>query len=851
MDPERWRQIEKIFGTAIEHPAAERHLVVSKACGDDDDLKQEVLSLLDSADTSNDYFAELAGRTGVPAANDDGERLVGRTVGNYRLVQLLGRGGMGIVFLAARDDHQFEKEVALKLLPLGMGTGEGQQRFLQERQILAQLEHPGIARLLDGGVADDGTPYYVMEYVEGVPIDEYCDRHRQTVPARLELFIQVCEAVEHAHRHFVVHRDLKPGNILVTQSGEVKLLDFGIARMLDRHAQDAESTLSRRARPMTLAYASPEQVRGEAITTASDVYALGVLLYKLLAGVHPYRKEYRSPSDAEQVICGEEPTLPSVRLSGVPENERAALVDARATTAQRLKREIAGDLDTIVLMALRKEPTRRYATVGLLADDLQRQTAGLPVSAHRDSFGYRLSRFARRNRLAVAGGTVVALLVIALMVVSIRYTMTTAAQQRALTQEAETTQQVSDFLVDLFKFAEPNEGLGDTVSARALLDQGIDQLTSNAGDRPEVRASTMSVLAEAYRNLGLYDEAALLHEQALELRRTSYNAPHSDVAESLEQLAQTHLDAREVEAALPLYEEALAIRRQLSHEPLAIAQTLLGMARTLRDLGLADSAEALTRGALATRRTELGDGHFQTLWAMLDLAYVLRAQEELDSAQVLYEAVIPQLELHGDSGARLQPSALNNLAYVHMNRGEYAEAERLYRDAIPLEQEWGTVPNALILMNNLAGVLDRQDKMVETGDVLLQALQAAEVHWPNGHWRVGGANRALGLWNLRTGNAENAESLLRTALRVYRSTVGDDRNATAMIKIDLARCLMESAQFAEAEDFLTDAHDWTRAVNGIDDRLTQTALTQLVELYEAWGRPEQATQYRSLVRSPG
>ena len=847
MRPERWQRVEEIFGAALDHPEGARAHMVSDACGDDEELRREVLSLLEAADEAADYFTDLASRAGVPPpTNNDVEGFLGRTIGKYRLVRLLGRGGMGIVFLAERDDHQFEKQVALKLLPLGGGSPDATLRFLRERQILAQLEHPGIAHLIDGGVTDEATPYYVMEYVEGVPIDAYCDAKRLTLPERLALFLKVCDAVEHAHRHLVVHRDLKPNNILVTPDSEVKLLDFGIARVLADERSATESTITGRAHPMTLAYASPEQVRGEPITTASDVYALGILLYKLLTGLHPYRKELTSPTDAERVICREEPTKPSVRIAGAGADGEARVAAAHGTSLQRLARTLRGDLDTIVMMALRKEPSRRYALVGHLVEDLRRYQDGLPVHAHADSLRYRASRFVRRNRLAVSAGLLVTVLAITLVVLSVRFMVTTAAQGRALRQEAETTEEVSQFLVGLFRSADPIEGFGDTVRARAILDEGAARLEAASDVRPDIRARMMSELGEVYRNLGLYDDAARLHGQALTLRRELYGDMHHQVAESLELLASALEATREFERALPLYEGALVIRRSLP-EPVATAATLQGLARTLRDLGLADSAEGPASEALAIRRYELGDDHFQTLEAWLDLAYVMRGQGRNDSAQVLYEAVIPKLEAHGDSGARALPAALNNLAYIHMTRGEYAAAEQLYRKAIPIEREWGSVPNLLLLHNNLAGVLDRQDKIAETDSVLRLHIDIAEEYWPEGHWRVGSAYGGLGTFHLLQGDTSGAEPYLRSALEMYLRTVGEDHSRTTYAKVQLGTCLMGLGRFAAAESYLLEASRWLRTNRGMDNSFTREMLSQLISLYRRWGRPEQAEQYRRLL----
>ncbi len=858
MNPERWQQVEEIFATALERPREERARYVAQACGDDAALEQEVASLLDSADTAGDYFADLAGRAGIPAVDaEEAEHLVGHRVGNYRLVALLGRGGMGAVYLAERDDTQFEKRTALKLLPLGMDSEESRHRFHLERQILALLEHPGIARLLDGGVTEDGTPYYVMEYVEGTPVDEYCDTQRLSIAERLQIFLSVCDAVQHAHQNLVVHRDLKPRNILVTASGQIKLLDFGIARIIDQEQAKDGTTFSHRARPMTLAYASPEQVRGAAITTASDVYSLGVLLYRLLSGHHPYAYSFSSPAEAERTICGEEPTRPSARLLRAEERPGAhdagsrttpaAVARARSTTVQRLGRELAGDLDTIVLMALRKEPGRRYASVSHFAEDVRRYQAGLPVSARKDTLRYRTSRFVRRNKVSVTVAAAFAVTIVALAALAVRYAVTTAAQSRTIAQEAETTEQVSALLVDLFKTADPVAGYGDTVRVRTLLDLGAERVDATLGEQPEMRARMLDVLGRAYGNLGLYDQEVTVRQNALAALRQAHGSEHLEVADALEELALAQVRKRTFEAAETLYAEALVLRRRLDDDPLKVASTLQGLAVALRD-AVPDSAEALMHEVLETRRRVLGDEHFQTVSALQDLAYVLRGKGELDSAESVYQAVIPQLRTHGDSGARLLPVALNNLAYLHRTKENYKEAERLYREAIPLEREWGAAPSLILLFNNLTSVLDKQGKYGEAEKALLEAKSVAEEHWPQGHWRVGAAYGALGELYLNVGDTVAAEPYQRKRLESYTESLGPDHGWTAVAKAALATCLTSMRRFEEAERLLLEGYATLRAASGVEDPYTQDALTRLVTLYEAWGKPDLAEPYRSLLK---
>jgi serine/threonine protein kinase/TolB-like protein/Tfp pilus assembly protein PilF len=428
MTPERWRCIRRVFEAALERQPGERARFLDEACAGDAPLRAEVEKLL-ASDVADDFMEMPAvdvARTMVP--DSPAEPQTGRRVGLYRIVRGIGHGGMGAVYLATRDDNEYQKQVAIKLVKRGMDTEAILRRFRHERQILADLDHANIAKLLDGGTTD-GLPYFVMDYVEGLPIDVYCDTHRLPTAARLKLFRTVCAAVQHAHEHRVVHRDLKPSNILVTEAGVPKLLDFGIAKVLSSEAAaapTAESAVTA-LRPMTPEYASPEQVRGEPITPASDVYSLGVLLYELLTGHRPYRiRSGAPPQEIERVICGGEPERPSVAVGRIeevpnPQGTDATIITPEAVSQTRdgqpsaLRRRLAGDLDNIVLTALRKERERRYASVEQLSEDLRRHVEGLPVAARKVTPWYRTAKFVRRNKASAVAAVVTALIFLALI----------------------------------------------------------------------------------------------------------------------------------------------------------------------------------------------------------------------------------------------------------------------------------------------------------------------------------------------------------------------------------------------------------------------------------------------------
>ncbi|MFN0112381.1 MAG: protein kinase domain-containing protein [Blastocatellia bacterium] len=403
MTPERWRKIESIFQTVIEKPKPERQMMLTQYCGDDTELRREVEALL-SEDETNDFDEFIqspiknAARS-LPQSQTD--NYIGRNIGPYQVVKLLGQGGMGAVYLAERSDAEYYRQVALKIVRRGMDSSFVLKRFRVERQILATLEHPNIAQLLDGGTTTDGLPYFVMEYVPGKPLTEYCNAGGLSLVDRLKLFLPVCAAVQHAHQKLIVHRDLKPSNILVTPSadgkdGVPKLLDFGIAKLLDPSLSPTTLTRTQTSmRMMTPDYASPEQVRGLPITTASDVYTLGVILFELLTGERPYQFETYSPAEIERAICD-------------TEIERPSVVAGRTTNATlKFRRQLSGDLDNIVLMALRKEPDRRYQSVGQLAEDIRCYLEGRPISARRESAIYRTGKFVRRNKLAVAAAALI------------------------------------------------------------------------------------------------------------------------------------------------------------------------------------------------------------------------------------------------------------------------------------------------------------------------------------------------------------------------------------------------------------------------------------------------------------
>jgi len=601
VSPEKWERIKQVLGPALEQDPDSRSTYLRKACEGDEDLRGEIEALLDA------YDAEKSTATvpGQSFAGRTASRLAGARIGPYQIIREIGAGGMGAVYLAARADDAFHKHVAIKLVQTGVNTDDLLRRFRHERQILATFDHSNIAKLLDGGTTEDGLPYFVMDYVEGTRIDVYCETHRLKIDERVRLFLGVCAAVQYVHQNLVVHRDLKPGNILVTPEGVPKLLDFGIAKLLKPEMLTSLKDATRMEfRLMTPGYASPEQVRGEPVTTASDVYSLGVILYELLTSQRPYRVKTDSPAEILRAVCDQEPEKPSTAATRSEDAERIAA--GRATLPEKLKKQLSGDLDTIVAKALRKEPQRRYVSVEELAGDLRRYLEGLPVSAHRDTWRYRAGKFVRRHRAGVAAGGLVAVSLVAGVVA------TTWQARVARTERANALEQFNDVrkLANsfLFEFHDAIQNLPGSTPARKLVVQRALEYLAKLSTRAYGDAGLQRELAEAFLRVGdvqgnpyisnLGDTRGALHsyQQALQISQSLLKA-HSVDAEARRYLARSY--------------ESLGSVLPLVGKPSEGLADLKNALQILERLAAADPGDQKLSAELADCYQELGDlqGH--------------------------------------------------------------------------------------------------------------------------------------------------------------------------------------------------------------------------------------------------
>ena len=794
MTPARFRRVRDVFVTAARLADLEQDAYISEACNDDPTLEREVRELLTLGDTDDEKVDALVASVAQGLANAINQDAAVETVGPYRLLSSLGRGGMGSVWLAERDDGHFEQKVAIKFVDKGRATPELVNRFRSERQILAVLDHPGIARLLDGGETDNGVPFIVMEYVDGTPVDQYCDERKLPIPERLALFIEICKAIEYAHRNLVVHRDIKASNVLITADGEPKLLDFGIAKLLDlerARAFDMQLT-SDASRILTPATASPEQLRGRAVTTASDVYSLGHLLYRLLTGAMPYVVDSTDRFALPQAILDDEAVWPS----------KAALSEAdaraRCETPDRLAWRLAGDLDAIVLKALRKSPEDRYAAPRDLAEDIERHLAHRPVKARGEALGYTMRRFAVRNRAPLAVAASVVVLIGALVAY---YTAEVAAERDRARTEARHAEEAAAFLSDLFEVSTPDESRGMEVTAREILDRGAERIGSELTSEPLVQISLMNVIGMAYSKLGLYDTAAETLEQALE-RHEALDLPNNaELGTTLHNLGLVYLIQASYDKSRPLLDRALAVRRAaLGPAHTDIIATLLAQASQSYELAeherasdYLDEAEAVVRAVEPADPLALAD----VLIARADLEAKLG---DYDAAIANYRAALDlRLEISGDD----HPATLvarNNLAGALIGAGRNAEAEIMLREIVADRRRVLPPGHADLAtaLQQLSASLKYQGRPEEALPWQEEALAIQRAVHKGDHPDVASALNDLANLRHDLRDLDAALELHEASLAMNRRLYGDDHPSLADSYNNIAALIADRKDFAGA-----------------------------------------------------
>jgi serine/threonine protein kinase/tetratricopeptide (TPR) repeat protein len=858
--PERFARLKEIVLTARRLDGGARAAYLAEAGAGDPTLRDEAESLL-AHESDTPSILETGGASGRMArdlaASLAAPPLPSR-IGPYEITGILGEGGMGIVY-HARQSEPLKREVALKLIKRGMDTERVVGRFESERQALARMDHPGIARVLDAGADASGRPYFVMELVRGMPLVDYADSRRLTLRRRLDLFLKVCHAVQHAHQKGIIHRDLKPTNVLVTeQDGEPqpKIIDFGIAKAVEEPLSGRSLFTEEGQLVGTPEYMSPEQAGFGAagVDTRTDVYSLGVLLYELLTGQRPYRLPSRILGEIQRIIGEEEPEKPSTALARAEAADTAVLGQNRGTTIQKLRRELAGDIDNIILMTLRKEPDRRYPSVERFAEDLRRHLDGLPVMARQDTFGYRTGKFIRRHRIGVGTGVAAVIVLIGFAVsMAVQSSRIARERDRALDAEnrarteAATATRVSDFLVELFEVADPYVSQGDTITARELLDKGADRIGDLAGV-PEVQASLMSTMSRAYVGLRIRDRAVPLAEQALETRRGLFGEKSAAVAESYNNLGAAYAMKGDQDAAETNYRKALALRRELlGPEHMDIAESASLLALCLHTLSRFAEAESLYRESLAMTRKFKGEEDPAVTWGINNLGGILHAQGQAEEAEALLREALSRARA-ADTDSILMADIMSELAVILKGNDDLDGAEPFYRDALAIrERIFGDHPITAQSHNNIGVFLRKRGDPAAAIPHLRKAVAIHKRLRGDDHLDV-----AIGLGNLasalnESGEYAEAEDSYREAIRSVENSMGRDYWVYGQVRYGYGAFLFERGRTADAEPHLHSGYEVLKNGLGEHHRRTLIALRKLVELYDTRGERAKAAEYRALI----
>jgi serine/threonine protein kinase len=855
-----YHRVKELFQTALALEPDQMAAYLDVTCEGDDSLRAEVESLIGS-------HAQAGGFIDAPAfefaadllAHAETESIEGKHIGPYRIIREIGRGGMGTVYLAVRDDDQYHKQVAIKLIKRGMDTDFVVQRFRNERQILANLDHPNIARLLEGGATGDGLPYFVMEYIEGKRIDEYCDANGLSNLDRLKLFRQVCSAIHYAHQNLIIHRDIKPSNILITSDGTPKLLDFGIAKLLDpaqsMHTNDHTAT---ELRLMTPDYASPEQVKGEGITTVSDVYSLGVLLYELLTGRRPYRISKRAPSEIVQVICGHEPDKPSAAAISELENSKTQEGPA-SQFAVRNPKGLRGDLDNIVLMALRKDPQRRYSSVEQFSEDIRRHLEDLPVIARKDTLPYRTAKLIERNKVAAAATAVFCVMLVAGISViawearvASRQSKVAAEQRDTARVETAKAERINKFLQDMLAsanvrwYASGRGGKGEETRVVDVLNQAAQRLETELNDQPEVKAELYRTIGTTYLGIDRNDLAVPQFRASLKLYRELYGEKNLKVAEALYFIASASCAMDHWDAAEPAYREALEIQRALPGGNNAyLPHILREYSAVLSHKGDDVEAEALLLESIELFRNQYGDDHVTVAAAYGELPLIYLHRGELDRAESAARQFLDILNRSPEASPADKINALLQLSGILMHERKYQEGDRLLEQSIALhgtdtdhnDERYSRILCARAWLSSYKHDYARAE--AQAREAVAVARRSASGVTPQSI--VSGSLQTLGEVLIDAGQPARGEIYLRESLAILsKISFGD----SARVADTLGESLSKQKRYREAEPLLIKGYNELKSNHREQDPTTIKARQRLVELYEAWGKRDLAARYR-------
>lgn len=837
-------KIKSIFEKALSLDKSTRNSFFQNLDEEEKQYAEEVKSLLKAYEADNDF---LEVNTDSPS---NSHPMIGQHIGPYLIEKELGIGGMGVVFAGKRDDGEFDQKVAIKIIKQGLSSDYLLKRFQNERQTLANLQHPNIARLLDGGKTSEELPYLIMEFIDGIPITEYCDTKNLSIKGRLKLFITACEAVQYAHQNLVIHRDIKPGNILVNQNGNPKLLDFGVAKLLNDDLGRSDEALTKPGMwHLTPEYASPEQISGSNITTASDIYSLGVLLYKLLTGSEPYKIYNHSPSLISRIITEEKVTKPSELVQRNTNNIK--LTDVNTSKYFSNYKQLKGDLDNIVLKAMHKEASQRYSSVQEFALDITRYLNGLPVMARTDTISYRFTKFVQRHKAGVVLFVLINLIILA-SVTAIIYQGAIAAEERDKAKiENQKYEKVNDFLTNILSSVDPSE-IGRDVKVYDILEKASEDVENNFKGQPEVEASIKSTLGNTYVNLGEYEKGKPFLTEAYEINKSIYGEHSKEAAESIHDLGLYYDWIGEYHIADSLYGKSIDIFNEVLTEPIKIyADALNNHAIVKMNFGENDEAQKLYLKAIKTSKAVEGEKNRNVAVMMNNLAISYMDTGKLDEAEEYYKKSLKILiELLGNDRPEVG-SSYNNMASLFIQKEQFDSAEVYLQKSYELKYKLKGKdhPDVGLALNNL-GVLEIHRKNYDKAEKYFhQGLEQYLKAYSEEHPLIGLSNYWLGRVYFNKDEYSLSESHYRKSLGITIKKMPEDYWEIWRTKGELGICLVKLNKLNEAERLLNESYNYF-IENLPDNKSTiQEILTGIIELYEKLNERTELEKYKNLLES--
>ena len=836
MNQNDWKKLSRIFDMVLTLPPEGRTDYIKRVCGEDTELEEKIREMLSQLEESDRFFEERLGKNEklireldalISEQADTDDYFEGKKIGRWDIQELIGHGGMGRVYKVQRVDESGIKQTgALKVIHKSLLTPTHMERFRLEQHILSGLQHPNISGFVDSGITGDRVPYMVMEYVAGENILEYCNNRKLSIEKRLKLFITVCKAIQYAHNSLIIHRDLKPDNILVTKEGRIKILDFGIAKLVDPNLYENSAIETQPGmRMLSLEYASPEQVAGKMVTTSTDLYSLGILLSKLLTGLHPFDLENLSYKEIEKRLLEEDPPIASKRFLGLSNDDyRIQLAKERGTSFKEVSVLLKGDLDAIIYKSLHKDPERRYGSVEALITDLEHHQNNLPISARPDTFGYRSKKFIKRNLWGVAAASMI-------FIVLTGGIATTIWQAKQAEQNAHEAEQVTAFLAQIFEGSDPNRANDGSMTARELLDQGFERVVTELSDQPGIQAQMLSTIGNIYNNLGLYEPAYSAIEKSVEVfQHIGEKSPR--YAATMLRLANLEYRLDNFEAAANAAREALALsisQNGETHPETASVMNTLAM--SLEELGEKEEAYEMYRRIINIRRGQPDQGSNLAI-NLNNLAILLQQEGAYDEADALFKEAVELIDEVLGSEHPFMAYILNGYSGLHQDRGDYHLAEENLLQALMIAQNIfpETHPFIGVVFYNLGGLYKIKGEYTEAADSYSNSLNQRRSSLPINHPDISSTLVALGNIHLETEQYELAEEFYREHLTLRLENRDPDETTVALAQAKLGKSLLLQNKYNEAEPILLQSYSTLLMLLGEDNASAKDVFSDLTSI---------------------